>query len=287
MSAEPFSYRARKWVVQQISKVAARSDQHERLNAIDWDVLVVLDACRYDTLRSAADWPIGAARSPGSTTGQWLGAAEKTGIFTDTHIVSGNGQYADYDVGHRGITPVWKTDWNDRYGIVLPEPVFERTDELLNEGERRVVAHILPPHAPYVAKLGDNWFPIFPNIDIWKENRQREDAGRARLSQQEAMALGHVDLERAVEGYRASVRSVWDVTKSFVGRWVADGYRVVVTADHGEMFGRARDYWLVEHPYGCHVTPLVKVPFSVFERGTIPDVTPETVEEKLEALGYA
>ena len=100
------------------------------------------------------------------------------------------------------------------------------------------------------------------------------------------MATGLVDLDRALRGYRASVRSVWEVSNEYIARWVRRGLTVIVTAGHGETFGRARDFWLVEHPSRCHVSPLTRVPFAVFTDGERRGATPDTVGETLKSLGY-
>jgi len=180
--------------------------------------------------------------------------------------------------------PVWESDWNARLGTVLPKPVLRGADELLSDGDRPVVAHLLPPHAPYVGKVGDTWLPAFPETDIWNRNPNVEQE-EGKLSPQVAMAQGHIDLNRAVESYKASVASVWGELVNYVERWVADDHTVVVTADHGETFGRIQDWGFCGHPNRCHIDPLVKVPFEMFERPTdVKGATP--VDEKLRALGY-
>ncbi|WP_152040979.1 hypothetical protein [Salinigranum salinum] len=284
MTTEPLTYRLWKWVVQRVSRHRRSYEQHELMNSTDWDVLVVLDACRWDVLQSVTEWPIDACRSPGSTTGQWLETAEQTGVFEDVVVVSGQSQYAKYDVGARTVDPVWETEWDGRLGLVPPEPVYDVAADYIDGGDLPVVAHVLPPHAPYVARLGSLWVPIHPDVNIWKRNTSVRPADK--ISQQTAMATGHIDLRRAAQGYRASVESTWEVTLNYVEAWLERDLTVVVTADHGETFGRIRDFGLVEHPYDCHVAPLVRVPWVELKRGSPPSRTPESVDEKLEALGY-
>lgn len=286
MSAEPLSYRGRKWILQRLSQAWKRPDQHERLADIDWDVLVVMDACRRDVLQEVTDWPIESCQSPGSATGHWLSACEESRVLEGSYVATGNVNYANWSVGAAEVDHVWKDHWNDRLGNVLPEPVLDAADDFVTDGRRPVVAHLLPPHAPYVARVGDVWIPAFPDVDVWRRNpgRSSED----KLSPQVAMASGHVDLERAIAGYRASVRSTWDVLTEYIDDWVADDLTVVVTADHGETFGRWRDWKLYGHPNRVHVGPLVDVPWVVFEQAApaTGDDAAEGVAEKLEALGY-
>jgi hypothetical protein len=94
-------------------------------------------------------------------------------------------------------------------------------------------------------------------------------------------------MERAVAGYHASVKSTWEVILPTIGEWLNDDLTVVVTADHGETFGRWRDWKLYGHPNRVHVRPLVEVPWITFEQATpMVDSAAENAQEKLEALGY-
>lgn len=58
-----------------------------------------------------------------------------------------------------------------------------------------------------------------------------------------------------------------------------------MTDDHGEIFGQFRELTLYEHPCGCHIEPLVEVPWVEFQpRETA--VMAESVEGRLEALRH-
>lgn len=284
MTTEPLTYRAWKAVLRGLTSVRAGGDQHERLNRIDWDVLLVLDACRWDALQRVTDWPIGSCTSPATTTDTWLAAASESRILEGTTVASSNSIYAEHDLGMCDLHRLWETEWVDRLGNIPPEPILERLDEFVADGRLPAVGHVGPPHAPYIARIDGEWLPVFPEITEWHWDPSREEFDQ--VSQQEAMAAGVVDLDRAARGYRASVRSVWEVANEYVARWVRQGLTAVVTADHGETFGRPRDFWLVEHPEGCYVPPLTTVPFAVFRDGERRGASPETVEETLESMGY-
>lgn len=285
MSDEPFLYRARKWLLQNLSTVWKRPNQHDRLEGTDWDVLVVMDACRRDVLQSITHWPIDSCRSPGTATGQWLEECENSDVLEDSYVATGNVNYANFDVGAADIDHVWQDHWSDRLGNVCPEPVLDAANDFIENGQRPVVAHLLPPHAPYIGKTGDTWLPSFPDTDVWRRNPDRDNEDK--MSPQVAMASGEIDLERAVAGYYASVESTWNVVTDYVGQWLENDLTVVVTADHGETWGRLRDWTMYGHPNGVHIRPLTEVPWVVFEQAT-PSASeaPEDVEGKLEALGY-
>jgi hypothetical protein len=100
------------------------------------------------------------------------------------------------------------------------------------------------------------------------------------------MERGLVAVEEGRHAYQASVRSVWKALLPYLQQWVADGLTVVVTADHGETFGRFRDRLFYEYPCGCHIRPLVTVPWVQFEP-TDRTETGDWLEDRLRALGYA
>lgn len=278
---ERIDYRARKWLFQQLPQYKS-SDQLRKLDEKDWDILVVLDACRTDALRKAAGWPVESVISPASCTPEWLTAVSEHGIFDGTHVISGNPQYTKVDVelGCTTIEPYWETHWSERLQTTLPEPILDTVDQTVENTTDGVVAHLQQPHWPYVARLGDNWSLAYRNLGPWKTG------GKEVISMQVAMQRGLIDAHKTRRAYRASVESIWHVLNEYLGRWVDHGYTVIVTADHGETFGRFREFGFYEHPCGCHVAPLVDVPW--IELHPQKDRTEmESVEDRLRALGYA
>ena len=91
---EPFRYRLRKFAVQQLSRFIPCGDQHERLRELDWDVMIILDACRFDVFNEVVEWPVERVRSPASKTAEWLSMAEKSGLFKEKTIVTANANYS-------------------------------------------------------------------------------------------------------------------------------------------------------------------------------------------------
>ncbi len=130
-------------------------------NAFDreWDVLVVLDACRADLLRSVApDFDVlgrvETVRSVGSSSSEWL---ENT--FADrpetpkTTMVTGNTWTDRYlDAGAlAALDEVWKYAWDDAIGTVPAASITDRAVTLARErNPERLVVHYMQPHHPFV-----------------------------------------------------------------------------------------------------------------------------------------
>ncbi|ELZ24419.1 hypothetical protein C475_12542 [Halosimplex carlsbadense 2-9-1] len=277
--AEPLAYRAWKRLWQAAPAVGRDPDLFERLDATDWDALVLLDACRYDTLGAVADDAVvGRARSPASATPGFLAAAEAHGVFDGATYVSGNPQSGEHSPGDVEHVPVYEDHWDDDLATVPPDPIFEAAGSRVREGER-VVAHTLQPHYPHLARTGDRTAPIPGGLHprYFPEERLRGEKLQALL------ANGYLDLGTARRSYERSVRFAWETAGRFAADLAADGHRVVVSADHGELFG---EWGFVEHPMGVSVPPLVDVPWVVFEPRSGADPA-ESVGDRLAALGYA
>jgi hypothetical protein len=278
--SEPLHYRARKWLVQKLT-TARGADQLSRLSTVEPDVTLVLDACRADILNSITHWGIDTCRSPASGTGGWLIAAGQAGLFDEATVVAANPAYSGTNIVDQKQNAMWNVEWDDRLGTVLPEPVLGRVDEILTEDNNaRVIAHLLQPHAPYVARLDQEWLNPLPDVDFWKEDP--DDV----VQEQIEMAHGRLNARRARRAYQLSIKSVWDVIVDYADDWISDGHSIVITADHGETFGRLRDYGFYAHPSNCHIKPLTNVPFVRLEPPTRPTRVAEGTEQKLQALGY-
>jgi hypothetical protein len=275
----------------------------------DWDLLVVLDACRVDTLREVApeyDFldEVDDVWSVGSQSAEWLAATFTESWRSevgDTTYVSGNG-YTE-SVFCAGLRPpannsvpvdlalwsvldesafeshvkVWETDHDDRYGSVLPTAI---TDHTIREGRTgdadRLVAHYTQPHLPYVG----------PAHREGREPTELEQRGYELLEE------GTTSRDEVYELYRETLRWVLDDVAELLENVDAD--RVVITADHGEAFG---EWFAYGHPEGFPHPAVRKVPWvetaATDEHTREPSVEAPgdesidtAVEEHLRDLGY-
>lgn len=256
----------------------------------DWDLLVVLDACRVDAIQeiedeySFLDNP-GSIRSVASSSKGWH---KKT--FSDKHyekikntvLVSGNG-YADVvrDQPFLAFVSAFENQWDDEIGTVPAESVtdlaIQAGREYCNQRERMVV-HYMQPHDPSVPDPLSEFNQDGKRTSAWHRVRHRE-----------------LQRERVWESYVENLRYVLDSVEVLLEN--IDASDVVISADHAEAIG---EYGVYNHPNGLPLSCLRDVPWyqttAVDSKTREPAVSETTsysehldkneVDRRLRALGY-
>jgi len=269
----------------------------ENIISKDWDILAILDACRYDSFAETANWQgqLKKVRSKASATDPFLRKNLSGEDVTDTIYVTGNPQFYRIQNGIYDVDPidcefydtvnVWQDNWDEEHRTVRPEIV---TDAAIRAAEsypnKRILIHYLQPHAPYIGPTGQEHLPT-DVLNFWSSYKE----GKIE-----------VDLETARQAYIENLEVVLeDVERLFTE---LEG-KIAVSADHGEMLGErsgllpTRKYG---HPAGVHTPGLVEVPWFVKKTGErrdilaedpkqmgAVDVADEEVKERLRDLGYA
>jgi hypothetical protein len=150
-------------------------------------------------------------------------------------------------------------------------PAQVMTDRAIDIGRQkgtdRQIVHYMQPHAPYLGETEiEN--PVF-----------------------EKFIAGRLSKEEIWKGYLDNLRYVLDHVKILIEN--TDAEKVVITADHGEMFGEWSFY---DHTVACPHPSVRKVPWIETEANDLgtyePSVDPGNVattfdrQEHLENLGY-
>lgn len=264
------------------------------LFAEDWDVCLLLDACRADMLDGhrdllPADASVSETRSRGSSTRQFLSANVAGRQLDDTVYVTANPQFAKHsdrlDGRFHAVEHVWRDEWDEDAKTVRPATV---TDELLAARDRypnkRILAHYLQPHYPFLGSDAafDKRGHIHADGSFWTDVRE----GRLDVDADRIWELYHDNLAHALE----AIQPAFDRLQG----------RLVVTSDHGNMVGeRARPIPVREwgHPPDLFTDELLRVPWVVIEGAERPaieaeppaahaDTSAQTVGDRLTALGY-
>lgn len=262
----------------------------------DWDVLIILDACRYDIFReqSSLKGKLQMVESRGAATPEWLQANITGRDLTDTVCVSANGQYIQFDdhlnAKWHAFEGVLDTKLADEHGSQLVAPPEQVTDKAISTAKcyprKRLVIHYAQPHLPYLGTFGQQHFEPGKNPE-------------------ELATDSSIDRKMMFRAYRENLNLVLESVKHLLDNSTINLGRVIVTADHGELLGERVFPLPVRqwgHPIGVYHPKLVQVPWLIHDTGkrrefvaeepvdkksVLDDFDENALEEHLEALGYA
>jgi len=256
----------------------------------EWDLLVILDACRADLMAEVAgeyDWIPGdpeTATSVGGTSTEWLDrtfAGLPDEILSNTAYVTGNPYSESHlDVDRMGLVDeVWRYAWDDELGTIPARPLTDRAIETCREGEYdRVIVHYMQPH-----------FPCVPCEDPGG-GMDLDSFGEDPVSVWEELRFGRRTRADVWGDYLENLRYVLGEVDLLLSN--VDG-RVAVTADHGNAMG---EWHLYGHVERVALPALREVPWveveatdggthdpAAYDRQRAAD---DDVTDRLEALGY-
>jgi hypothetical protein len=264
----------------------------------DWDMLVVLDGCRPDTLRRVADSfefinSIETRTSVGSCSSEWLrrtfGQKRFREAVGQTVMVTGNtwtDRYIDAD-RFDALDEVWKYAWDEQLGTVRPEAITDRAIDITRERRpSRLVVHYMQPHHPFVPD------PVDGDTGMARTSRESSTSNPWTL-----LRKGAITPDRVRTAYAANLEYVLESVRVLLDN--VDAAEVVITADHANLFG---EWGLYGHPMRTPVPALVRVPWvettAVDQHTRSPSLAPPTalpvdsvsgdsdVTDQLDALGY-
>jgi hypothetical protein len=202
---------------------------------LEWDVLVILDACRVDLMRQVAgeyDFvgspdAVDTVWSVGSKSNEWMErtfAADYRDEIERSAYVTGNPYSAkvDFEAEPAVLDEVWRDAWSDEHSTILPRPLTDRAIATWRNGAvDRLIVHYMQPHAPFVDH---------PEIGSYGDP---EDFGRD-FGDIWARAGDDIPFERIWPAYRDNLRLVMDDLNLLLDSVDAD---VAITADHGNAMG--------------------------------------------------
>lgn len=268
-----------------------KSHEGENIFESDWDVLVILDACRPDLLQEVStEYPylgeLDTRHSVGTATMHWM---EQTfseapeSELQNTVYVCGNpfsGHLLDGNQ-FQHLEDVWKWGWSEESGTVLPRPITDAAISLARDEEpERLLVHYMQPHTPFVTSSES------PKLTL--ENF--DGSGSRPLDDWEMIEMCERSEEEVWEDYLENLRHVLDDVELLQEN--VDGDRMVVTSDHGNAVG---ERGLYGHPGGISIPALYEVPWcetDAKDSGSHqpseyrPEEQSEDIESKLDALGY-
>ncbi|GAA0728004.1 hypothetical protein J2744_002558 [Halorubrum trapanicum] len=254
----------------------------------EWDVLVILDACRVDSLEKQVRdrdnyGDVAEYLSVGANSATWLDAYEEKLKSDDIVYVSAN-PHTKPCLDSNGCVEVWKTNWDEGLGTVRAEDV---TDAALYHYDpkpsNRLVVHYMQPHFPSVPQ------PQF-NSGFDKKGVTGDNESNWSGSVWEQLNNGDVANEEVQEAYTENLKYVLDEV-DVLTTFLSD-CTVSVTADHGNSFTEPYG-----HPDRATSDAVRQVPWCYAEAIEDPKRHPKDiemssmddkidVEKRLSSLGY-
>ncbi|MDY6774409.1 MAG: hypothetical protein SVS85_04375 [Candidatus Nanohaloarchaea archaeon] len=224
----------------------------------DWDNLLILDDCRYDTYKEVTGRD-GSRTSLGSCTLEFIRKTFGDGDFSDTVYVTANphlhasqfetktGRTAEETFAE--VKHLYLTDWDDEAGVVLPSTVRERAVEAREEHpEKRMIVHFMQPHVPLLVS------DLTPERTVSTEEAASIESDS--LSVMARAELGEVEESTVRTAYRRNLEAVMEEVDPLVEQLPG---KTVITSDHGELLGEGGRYG---HPCRMDLEILRKVPWD-------------------------
>ncbi|NUE03526.1 hypothetical protein HUB97_13640 [Halorubraceae archaeon YAN] len=262
----------------------------------DWDILVILDAFRYDMFSSlnTLDGSLTSKISRGSNTSEFLYGNFFQEKCLDTVYTTANPQFQKYydkiGVEFYEFYNVWNSDrWDETLGTVHPDSMTEVSIKNIKQHpNKRHILHYLQPHYPFI----DTDLESIGH-DILLDNDKDQNLWGLQMR-------GEINLtrEQIIQAYHQNCKYAFQAVESLLN---STSGKVVITSDHGNMIGeRSYPIPVTEwgHPSGIYTPQLVKIPWLTIENGTRPRIYSEEsiqerdeventiVENRLNDLGY-
>ncbi|WP_459191540.1 hypothetical protein [Halosimplex sp. J119] len=279
----------------------------------EWDVLVILDACRSDVFHEVSQttpWldDVGEIKSVGSMSPEWIlktFTPEYRDEISDTALLSGNvwtdrifedRLHEQTDHGYPTLNqgaPKWEVATADDFAYyerVLP--IANQDIRLLPESTH--LPHVMTDRAIALSRENDFdrlivWYEI-PHLKLiadaldWKSGElsvselmsgpeQTRDL-RATEKSFDPARRGEVSIREMHELYERNVQFVLDYVKILAENVEAE--RLAISADHGETLG---EFGVWGHPFGSPLSAVRSVPWA-----TVTATDERTYEPKFDAL---
>lgn len=271
----------------------------------EWDILLILDACRVDQLQELAhEYDMLPATIPefvslAGYSREWLTrnfTGEKLAAhhdeISDTAYITGNPFTDDvfsdsHPFGY--LDEVWKYGWDDADGTIHPDVISDRAIRAWRTRDHgRMIVHYMQPHIPFVGQESHrDWHEGFdPHAAAWGTQDQPTDLWTRYRD-------GDLSVSKPTlwAAYQDNLRYVLDHLEAVLLQNV-EAETVVISADHGNAIGECGYYGHGNVP----LQSVKHVPWVELSATDTHSYTPTieetdadetgTVEERLQALGY-
>jgi hypothetical protein len=271
----------------------------------DWDLMIVLDACRVDVMNAVADeydfitdvdsiWSVGSSSHEWTTqtfNRKYLDELRQTAFLSAnpfSYRTLVNGKTPPYGTvlpfGSFAWNPIRATDLayyeqvsSDGTKFTSTVPPWKMTDRLIAVGREhdfpRVAAHYFQPHRPFLTRTDD---PM-------------EESDLAYDHPMDLYDRGELSYDELWDAQLECLRAVLDCIGVLLSNF--DAEHVAMTADHGQLMG---EFGVTGHPGGLPFPHVKRVPWVEMTATDEETYTPraeysdrtEGIEDRLKHLGY-
>jgi hypothetical protein len=288
----------------------------------EWDNLIILDACRYDTFRelNTIDGRLESRISRGSATQEFLienfrkHPRKKT--FEDIVYVSSNPFVSLLLPGiFHMVYPVWDYGWDENLLTIPPEPVVKAALEARRlYPDKRMIIHFMQPHFPPLVgrPQGDTGQALKRLSGFARDGANPDKVLNLKrgypphvfaTTTDGLLARGLLTKQEVLSLYRENLRIVLSHVDGMLKQLSGVS---VITGDHGNLFGERLGvlypFRVYGHWPGLRLAQLVLVPWLItanHSRGVIPahesaecssarlpEPDEEKIKDRLRKLGY-
>jgi len=190
----------------------------------DWDNLIVLDGCRFDTFVENNTIPgiMKPAWSPASRTDYWLRYSIKNKKFLDTIMVSGNHFTRRFRDHFYLYYDAFNHDYDDNRMCMPPEPITNRSILMKDLfPDKRIISWYMQPHIPFIGKNPITYRELSGNKDEF-------------ITIERIVGKWGYKPEEVYISYENNLKYVLIEVERLMN--TIEG-KTVITADHGNSFG--------------------------------------------------
>lgn len=226
----------------------------------DWDVLLVIDGCRYDYAKQVFKedrYNVEKTGAPGSSSKDWAQHFREADSLENIVYMSANPHISNQKIEQfAGKNPffmifdVWKTDWDQEKQTVMPDKINQKFLNVKDTySDKKFILHYMQPHHPFVGEIELKDVNTRQLPSDTEESVDREQMVWKRYKR------GEIEHEKFEKAYISNIEFVKSQLEKIIPE--TDG-KVVITSDHGNMFGKRGIYG---HPPNLTLDELVEVPW--------------------------
>lgn len=215
------------------------------LETIDWDIMCIFDACRWDAFVDLCD-DAEPVKSFAGHTNHWLDEyiCNPDYDFSEVTYLSANPMTLFYEQNEEYTGSVDEAVkehiTTHRPGQFRPHPSPNPPPEIITEASKDLptplIIHYVQPHNPFIGDVSlgvTQTFEELPTHLLGEDSEPLTDPVRGSR-ESHLVKEGHVSLEVYRLAYLTNLQEVWRATSRFLE---SSSENVVITADHGELLG--------------------------------------------------